>query len=229
MVKYVCNAFHALKVSFANEIGRLSRALGVDGLEVMRLVCEDRKLNLSPAYLRPGMAFGGSCLPKDLRSMVFQARRADVGVPLLEATLQSNEVHLKAAVDRVLGYGRPPTAIIGLSFKAGTDDLRESAVVRLAEALVGKGVPLKIYDRNVRLSALVGANRDYIQREIPHLSRLLVPSLPEALSDSRVIVVATDDPEVDRIPDLVSGEQVVLDLFGRLAGERRPRPEGICW
>lgn len=229
MVKYVCNAFHALKVSFANEVGRLSRALNVDGLEIMRLVCEDRRLNISPAYLRPGMAFGGSCLPKDLRSMVYEARRADVGVPLLEATLQSNEVHIRTAIDRVMAYGRPRTAVIGLSFKAGTDDLRESAVVRLAEALIGKGVPLKIYDRNVRLSALVGANRDYIQREIPHLSALLMPTLQETLQDSQVVVVATDDPEVDQIPGLLADGQVLLDLSGRLAADGRSRPGGICW
>lgn len=229
MVKYVCNAFHALKVTFANEVGRVSRALNVDALEVMNLVCEDRRLNISPAYLRPGMAFGGSCLPKDLRGMIFEARRADVGVPLLEATIQSNEIHIQAAIDRVLTYGRPRTAVLGLSFKAGTDDLRESAVVRLVEALIGKGVPLKIYDRNVHLSALVGANREYMQREIPHLSSLLVPTLQEALKESEVVVVATDDPEVDQIPELLSEGQILLDLSGRLAADGRTGPGGICW
>jgi GDP-mannose 6-dehydrogenase len=151
MVKYVSNAFHALKVSFAIEIGRLSHALGVDSLEVMRLPCEDRRLNISSAYLRPGMAFGGSCLPKDLRSLIHEARQVNVGVPLLEATIQSNEVHLRAAISRVLSLGRPMTAVVGLTTG---NEICESPVVRLVEGLLGKGVPVRIYDRNVRMSAL---------------------------------------------------------------------------
>ena len=229
LVKYVNNAFHALKVSFANEVGRLGRSLGVDSLEVMRLICEDRRLNISPAYLRPGMAFGGSCLPKDLRALVFKAKRADVPVPLLEATLQSNEAHLSAALNRILSHGRRRTAVLGLSFKAGTDDLRESPMVRLTEGLLGKGVPLKIYDRNVRLSALIGANREYIQKEIPHISSLLVEDLEDAVKDAEIIVVGTEDAEVERIQNLLRPEQVLIDLAGRLAANGRSRPEGICW
>jgi len=229
MAKYVCNAFHALKVTFANEVGRLSKGLQVDSLEVMRLVCEDKRLNISPAYLRPGMAFGGSCLPKDLRALVHESRRANVTTPLLEAILSSNDTHVRAALDRILGYGRPRTALLGLSFKAGTDDLRESAMVLLAEGLLGKGVPLRIYDRNVHLSSLVGANRDYIQREIPHLGTLLVPDLTEAVRDAEVVVVGTDDPEMDQVPGLLGPRQVLIDLFGRLAGADGAKVGGICW
>ena len=229
LAKYVNNAFHALKVAFANEVGRLGRARGVDSLEVMRLLCEDRRLNISPAYLRPGMAFGGSCLPKDLRALVYEARRADVGVPLLESILESNELHLRAATEKVLSYGRPRTSVVGLSFKAGTDDLRESPMVRLVEGLLGKGVPVRIYDQNVRLSSLIGANRDYIEREIPHIGSLLVENLTDALADAQVVVVGTDDPEVDHVPDLLKEGQVLIDLFGRLAGNGPARPGGICW
>jgi len=229
LVKYVNNAFHALKVTFANEIGRVARTLGVDSLEVMRLLCEDRKLNISPAYLRPGMAFGGSCLPKDLRALVYEGRRRDVSVPLLESILASNEAHLKAAMAKILSYGRPRTTVLGLSFKAGTDDLRESAMVLLVEGLLGKGVPVKIYDRNVHLSSLVGTNRDYIQKELPHVGSLLVESLPDALKDAEVVVVGTDDPEVDRVPGLLKEGQVLIDLFGRLVAKGTTRPEGICW
>ncbi len=229
LVKYVNNAFHALKVTFANEIGRLARTLGVDSLEVMRLLCEDRRLNISPAYLRPGMAFGGSCLPKDLRALVYEGRRRDVPVPLLESILASNETHLKAAMAKILSYGRPRTTVLGLSFKAGTDDLRESAMVLLVEGLLGKGVPVKIYDRNVHLSALVGTNKEYIQQELPHVGSLLVESLPDALRDAEVVVVGTDDPEVDRVPGLLREGQVLIDLFGRLVAGGKVRPEGICW
>jgi len=229
LVKYVNNAFHALKVSFANEVGRLSRTLGVDGLQVMRLLCEDRRLNISPAYLKPGMAFGGSCLPKDLRALVYEAKRSDVTVPLLESILLSNEAHLKAAMAKILAHGRPRTTVLGLSFKAGTDDLRESAMVLLVEGLLGKGVPVKIYDHNVHLSSLVGANREYIQREVPHIGSLLVGTLPEALKDAEVVVVGTDDPEVDQVPGMLREGQILVDLFGRLAADGRSRPGGICW
>ena len=229
LVKYVNNAFHALKVSFANEVGRLAKASGVDSLEVMKLLCEDRKLNISPAYLRPGMAFGGSCLPKDLRALLYEAKRRDVPAPLLASILASNETHLRAAVAKVLSYGRPRTALLGLSFKAGTDDLRESAMVLLAEGLLGKGIPLKIYDRNVRLSSLVGANRDYIEKEIPHIGSLLVETLPDALDDAEVVVIGSDDAEMDQVPDRLKDGQVLIDLFGRLVAKGGPRTQGICW
>jgi GDP-mannose 6-dehydrogenase len=229
MAKYVNNAFHALKVAFANEVGRLGRARGVDSLEVMNLLCEDGRLNISPVYLRPGMAFGGSCLPKDLRALAYEAKRADVRVPLLDGILESNEVHLKAATDRILGFGRPRTALVGLSFKAGTDDLRESPMVRLVENLLGKGVPVRIFDANVRLSALVGANKEYIEREVPHIGSLLVETLEVALRDAEVVVIGTDDPVVDGVPAMLKKDQVLIDLFGRLARDGRTRPGGICW
>ncbi len=229
LVKYVNNAFHALKVAFANEVGRLARTSGVDSLAVMRLLCEDRRLNISPAYLRPGMSFGGSCLPKDLRALVYEAKRRDVKAPLLDSILESNEAHLRAAMEKVLSYGRPRTTLVGLSFKAGTDDLRESAMVLLAEGLLGKGVPVRIHDRNVQLSSLVGANREYIQREIPHIGSLLVESLQEALDGAQVVVIGTDDPVVDQVPGMLREGQVLIDLFGRLAGDGKTRPEGICW
>jgi len=201
----------------------------VDSLEVMRLLCEDKRLNISPAYLRPGMAFGGSCLPKDLRALVYEAKRRDVSAPLLEAVLESNEIHLRAAKAKVLSYGRPRTAVLGLSFKAGTDDLRESSMVLLVEGLIGKGVPVKIYDRNVHLSSLMGANRQYIQQEIPHIGSLLVETLEEALADAEVVVVGTDDPEVDRVSGMLRDGQAVIDLFGRLAARKGKGAEGICW
>ena len=230
MAKYANNAFHALKVAFANEMGRLARAVGVDSLEVMRLLCEDRRLNISPVYLRPGMAFGGSCLPKDLRALIYQCRKVDVAAPLLEAILSSNEIHLKAALDRILSLGRPRTAILGLSFKPSTDDLRESAMVRLVEGLLGKGVPVRIYDRNVQLSSLLGANREYIQREIPHIGTLMVGTLSEAVRDADVVVVGSDDPEMDTVSGLIREGQTLIDLFGRIAAQNRDRrPEGICW
>jgi GDP-mannose 6-dehydrogenase len=175
------------------------------------------------------MAFGGSCLPKDLRALVYESRRADVTVPLLEAILSSNDLHVRAALDRILGYGRPRTALLGLSFKAGTDDLRESAMVRLAEGLLGKGVPLRIYDRNVHVSSLVGANREYIEREIPHLGSLLVSDLAETVRGAEVVVVGTDDPEMDRVPALLAPGQTLIDLFGRLAGREGTKVGGICW
>ncbi|PYQ10473.1 MAG: hypothetical protein DMH00_11110 [Acidobacteria bacterium] len=228
-MKYVNNAFHALKVAFANEVGRLAHTSGVDSLEVMRLLCDDRRLNISPAYLRPGMAFGGSCLPKDLRALVYEARRRDVAAPLLESILESNEAHLRAAIAKVLSYGRPRTAVLGLSFKAGTDDLRESAMVLLVEGLLSKGIPVKIFDRNVQLLSLVGTNREYVEREIPHIRTLLVGSMEDALRDAEVVVVGTDDPEVDSVPGQIREGQVLLDLSGRLAADGRNRPKGICW
>lgn len=227
-VKYLNNAFHALKVAFANEAGRLARAKGVDSFEAMRLLCEDRRLNISPAYLRPGMAFGGSCLPKDLRALVYEAGRGDVRVPLLEGVLDSNETHLKAAAGAILAHGRPRTLVVGLSFKAGTDDLRESPMVRLVETLIGRGVPVRVYDPRVRLSALVGANREYIEREIPHIGSLLVENLAEGLRDAELVVVGSDDPEVDRLPSLVRENQKLIDLVGRLAEQGKAKG-GVCW
>jgi len=229
MVKYVNNAFHALKISFANEVGRLAKAKGIDSLQIMRMLCEDRRLNISPAYLKPGMAFGGSCLPKDLRALLYEATQCGVSAPVLSAVIESNETHLNEAIKKVLQHGRPRTAVIGLSFKAGTDDLRESPMVRLVETLIGKGLPIKVFDRNVRLASLVGANREYIRREIPHLSKLLVERLEDALEDVDLVVVGSDDPEVERIPALLQKGQALVDLCGRLVGKSAAKVGGICW
>ena len=174
MVKYIDNSWHALKVTFANEIGRLSKAMGVDGRNAMRLFCMDTKLNLSEAYLKPGFAFGGSCLPKDVRALTYQGRLLDVDTPVLSSILSSNQLHIAQAMAMIRATGLRRVGMLGLSFKAGTDDLRESPLVTLAELLIGKGYELAVYDANVRLASLLGANREYILTHIPHIERLLV-------------------------------------------------------
>src|SRR5215218_5981131 len=196
MIKYADNSFHALKIGFANELGAICRALGVDSYAVMDIFLSDRKLNISPAYLRPGFAFGGSCLPKDLRGLVYAARRADVSVPLLSHVLPSNEEHLRRALDLVIASGKRKIGLFGLSLKPGTDDLRESPLVELAERLLGKGYDLRIYDSNVALSRLVGANREYIEGRLPHLGELLSHSADEVLAHAEVCVVGCTEPAV---------------------------------
>ncbi|MBV8146488.1 MAG: UDP-glucose/GDP-mannose dehydrogenase family protein, partial [Gammaproteobacteria bacterium] len=190
MVKYVDNSWHALKVAFANEVGRLSKAMGVDGRHVMRLFCTDTKLNVSSAYLRPGFAFGGSCLPKDVRALTYQGRLLDVDTPVLGSILASNQLHIAHALSMIHASGRRRIGLLGLSFKEGTDDLRESPIVTLAEQLIGKGYELLVYDQNVRLASLLGANREYILNHIPHIGRLMVDSAAELLEHAEVIVVA---------------------------------------
>jgi GDP-mannose 6-dehydrogenase len=231
MVKYVDNAFHATKIAFANEIGAVARAFDVDSHAVMEIVKADRKLNVSEAYMTPGFAFGGSCLPKDLRALLHAAGRRDVDLPLLESVLPSNEVHLQRVVDAVLAHGRRKVAIIGLSFKPGTDDLRESPLVELAERLLGKGCQLKIYDSEVSLSQLVGANRDYIESRIPHLSALLVDSVDEALADADVCVVGAPSP--DALHALASSNgRLLVDLVRLPDADRRRGSEGyvgVAW
>jgi GDP-mannose 6-dehydrogenase len=231
MVKYADNAFHATKIAFANEVGTACQALGVDAREVMRIFCTDVKLNISEAYLKPGFAFGGSCLPKDLRALVHAARRVDLELPLLESILPANERHLRRAVDLVLAAGGRRIALFGLSFKPGTDDLRESPLVELAERLLGKGYELRIHDSAVALSALVGANRAYVEEHIPHLSRLLVPSPEEALEGADVCVVGARTPEIDAA--LAAADAIrIVDLVGLPdAGNRARRGgyDGIVW
>jgi GDP-mannose 6-dehydrogenase len=211
MIKYADNAFHGLKIAFANEVGAICRALGVDSHQVMDVFLADRKLNVSPAYLRPGFAFGGSCLPKDLRGLVYAARRADVSVPLLSHVLPSNEEHLRRAFDLVTASGRRRIGLFGLSFKPGTDDLRESPLVELAERLLGKGYDLRIYDANVALSRLMGANLDYITGRLPHLGQLLSNSVDEVLAHAEVCVVGCTDPTVLAALD-TAGDRIVVDL-----------------
>ena len=194
MVKYADNAFHATKISFANELGALCKAMGIDSHEVMNLFCADTKLNISTAYLTPGFAFGGSCLPKDLRALTHAGRTLDLELPLLDSILRSNEGHLRRAVDMVMASGRGRVGLFGLSFKPGTDDLRESPLVELAEQLLGKGFDLRIYDPTVSLSTLMGANRDYVQQHIPHLSRLLVADAAEVMEHADVCVIGMRSP-----------------------------------
>jgi GDP-mannose 6-dehydrogenase len=231
MVKYADNAFHGLKIGFANEMGAICQALGLDSHDVMDLFLADTKLNISPAYLRPGFAFGGSCLPKDLRGLVYAAQRADVSVPILSNVLASNETHLRRAIDAVVAAGARKIGLLGLSFKPGTDDLRESPYAEMAERLLGKGFDLKIYDANVSMSRLVGANKQYIETVLPHLGELLTSSAQEVVDHAEVCIVACADPEV--IDALGSAEsKLVIDLV-RLpdARQRRARPGyvGIAW
>ncbi|NUR48792.1 MAG: UDP-glucose/GDP-mannose dehydrogenase family protein, partial [Hamadaea sp.] len=231
MAKYADNSFHGLKIAFANEMGAICRALGVDSHRMMDVFLADRKLNISPAYLRPGFAFGGSCLPKDLRGLVYAARRADVAVPLLSHVLPSNEEHLKRAVELVISTGKRKVGLFGLSFKPGTDDLRESPLVELAERLVGKGYELRIYDANVALSRLMGANREYIDGRLPHLGELLSDSADDVLDFAEVCVVGFADPALSPVLDR-AGDRPIIDLV-RLpdAETRRAHPGyvGLGW
>ena len=231
MTKYADNAFHGLKIGFANELGAVCRALGLDSHRVMDVFLADRKLNISPAYLRPGFAFGGSCLPKDLRGLVYAARRADVSVPILEHVLPSNEEHLRRAFELIAATGRRRIGLFGLSFKPGTDDLRESPLVELAERLVGKGYRVRIYDANVQLSRLMGANREYIENRLPHLGDLLSSSVEDVLAHAEVCVIGCKDPAVLQALHR-TGDRTVIDLV-RLpdADQRRAQPGyvGLGW
>jgi GDP-mannose 6-dehydrogenase len=229
-LKYACNAYHALKITFANEVGRLLGAVGVDARDVMNVFCEDERLNISTAYLRPGFAFGGSCLPKDMRALMHLARVNDVETPVLTGILRSNESHLRLAVRRVLDAEARDVALLGLSFKPETDDLRESPYVELAETLVGKGVRLRIYDPIVNPERLIGANRRYIESHLPHLQEMLVSTPDAALDGVRVAVVGTSDTATIRA--LVAARpDHVLDVHGRLGTEAEALPgyEGIAW
>ncbi|HYJ74160.1 MAG TPA: nucleotide sugar dehydrogenase [Kineosporiaceae bacterium] len=229
-LKYACNAFHATKVSFANEMGRVFRAYGVDAREVMEIFCEDRTLNISPAYLRPGFAFGGSCLPKDLRALLHMARVNDLDVPLLAGTLRSNELVVRDVLDRIVASPARSVALLGLSFKSDTDDLRESPNVELAERLLGKGFEVRIYDPIVNPQRLTGANLRYVQARLPHLSRLLARTPQEALDGSDTAVVATSEAAVVRALREAPPERIV-DLSGRLGEdvERIAGYEGLGW
>lgn len=231
MIKYVSNTFHALKITFANEIGNFCKKTGVDSHEVMRIFCLDTKLNVSPAYLKPGYAFGGSCLPKDLRALLHRARQEDLELPVLQAITRSNELQARLGVDAVLRTGKKRIGILGLSFKAGTDDLRESPLVYLTETLLGKGCELKIYDKNVSLARLTGANKQYIEKVIPHISSLLCPSLEEVAANSDVLVIGNRSPEITSLLHHTNGRQIIIDLvrIGESRIENNQNYQGLCW
>lgn len=230
MIKYVCNCFHALKVTFANEIGNICKAAGVDSHEVMDIFCQDTKLNLSSYYLKPGFAFGGSCLPKDLRAINYKAKELDVEVPVLSSILPSNRLQIEKAIDLALRTGKKRVGVLGFSFKAGTDDLRESPMVTLIETLIGKGLQLAIYDRDVSLARLFGANKEYIEREIPHVAQLMRGSMEEVLAESEVLIVGHPAEEFRGIESRLKDGQLVIDLVRILSTPtNNDSYQGICW
>lgn len=230
MVKYVDNCWHALKIGFANEIGNLSKAMGVDSHEVMNIFCLDTKLNISATYLKPGFAFGGSCLPKDLRALTYQARFHDLELPVLTSILPSNELQVRHGLQLIMNSGRKQVGILGFSFKAGTDDLRESPVIELIERLLGKGYDLRIYDRNVNVASLVGANRDFILNRIPHISRLMEQDMDAVLHHAHTVVIGNLDPDFKVVPSRLRPDQYLVDLV-RISDQRSGNGNysGICW
>jgi len=231
MMKYTSNAWHALKICFANEIGNLCKRVGVDSHDVMDIFCRDEKLNLSSCYLKPGFAFGGSCLPKDVRALQYRAKELDVELPVISQILPSNRLQIQQAFDQVMETGRKKIGLFGFSFKAGTDDLRESPIVILAEQLLGKGLSLCIYDKNVSLAKLVGSNKEYIEKQIPHLSSLLCNAVDEVIEKSEVIVVGNQSPEFADALRKCRADQIIIDLvrlpiYGSLL---QADYRGICW
>jgi len=230
MVKYTDNNWHALKVAFANEIGNICKAVGIDGHKVMEIFCQDTKLNLSPYYMKPGFAFGGSCLPKDVRALTYKARSLDLDLPVLNAIMPSNQRQVEKGIKMIMSHGKRKVGFLGFAFKAGTDDLRESPLVDVIEALIGKGYELKLFDKNVNLAALTGANRDYILNHIPHISRLMVQSMDEVLDFAEVLVIGNGAAEFKAIFERLQPGQVVVDLVRVSPNKSEPgRYDGICW
>jgi len=230
MVKYTDNVWHALKVGFANEIGNICKATNIDGHEVMEIFCKDTKLNLSPYYMKPGFAFGGSCLPKDVRALTYKARSLDVEVPILSSIIPSNQKQIDKGVSMVTEKGNRKIGILGFSFKAGTDDLRESPLVEVIERLLGKGYDIRLYDKNVKIASLVGANKDYILNHIPHISKLMVDSIEAVIDHAETIVIGNGSEEFTDVLDKLSGKQVLVDLV-RITDARSEegKYDGICW
>jgi GDP-mannose 6-dehydrogenase len=229
MVKYSCNAWHAVKVTFANEIGAIAKAAGVDGRAVMEIVCADTKLNISTYYMKPGFAFGGSCLPKDMRALVYRANQLDVDPPMLSAVMRSNKEQIEKAVELITSFGKRRISLLGLSFKSETDDLRESPLVELAETLIGKGYELRIFDRNVDYARVHGANRDYINEKIPHVSSLLNSNLEEVIDHGEVMIVGNRDAQFAKVLERVNGSRPTVDLVGFMNGVSQGHTQGICW
>lgn len=230
MVKYVDNVWHALKVGFANEIGNICKEIGADGHQVMNIFCQDTKLNISPYYMKPGFAFGGSCLPKDLRALTYMAKREDLVLPIINSIIPSNSLQVDRGLQMIMKTGHKKVGILGFSFKTGTDDLRESPVVEVIERLLGKGFDIRIYDKNVNLAKLFGANRDYILNTIPHISGMMVTSIEEILAHAETIVVGNADPDFFDIIERINDKQMVVDLV-RVSPERSREGvyDGICW
>lgn len=230
MVKYIDNTWHALKIGFANEIGNLCKALSIDSHKAMEIFCQDKKLNISPAYLSPGFAFGGSCLPKDLRALVYKAKSHDLQLPILGSILPSNELQIGRGLELIVRRGHKRVGILGFSFKAGTDDLRESPMIEIIERLIGKGFDLRIYDKNVHVASLVGANRDFILNRIPHISKLMVEDMNDVLHHAETIVIGNNEPSFRSVLGKLRGDQYVVDLV-RVAEPIKDNGhyDGICW
>jgi GDP-mannose 6-dehydrogenase len=232
MVKYLSNAFHAVKVTFANEVGTLCKHLGVDAQTVTEIFASDTRLNISPAYLSPGFAFGGSCLPKDVRALTYRAKELDLKLPMLESLLPSNAEHIDRALDAVMRTGKRKIAQLGLSFKAGTDDLRESPQVQLVKRLLGEGFEVKVWDRDVSLGRLAGSNRQYIEEVIPHIGSILSDDLEAVLRKAEVVIIGNKAASKDELSRHLRAHQIVIDLVN-LDRARRPDGveayEGICW
>jgi GDP-mannose 6-dehydrogenase len=230
MVKYVDNSWHALKIGFANEIGNLAKAFDIDAHAVMNIFCQDKKLNISPAYLMPGFAFGGSCLPKDLRALAYQAKMHDLQLPIMNSILPSNEMQVSRGMQLIMEKGHRKIGILGFSFKAGTDDLRESPMIEVIERLLGKGHDLRIYDKNVHIASLVGANRDFILNRIPHISKLMVEEMDAVLDHAQTVVIGNKDPDFQSVPGRLRNGQVLVD-FVRIDNRRseKGKYDGICW
>ncbi|MDH0625087.1 GDP-mannose 6-dehydrogenase [Pseudomonas chengduensis] len=229
MIKYTCNVWHAAKVTFANEIGNIAKAVGVDGREVMDVVCQDHKLNLSKYYMKPGFAFGGSCLPKDVRALNYRAGSLDVEAPLIGSLMRSNAAQVQKAFDIIASHDSRKVALLGLSFKAGTDDLRESPQVELAEMLIGKGFDLSIYDRNVEYARVHGANKEYIESKIPHVSSLLNSDLDDVVAKADIIVLGNSDERFAKLAEQAPSGKRVVDLVGFMPHASNGVAEGICW
>ncbi len=230
MTKYVDNSWHALKIGFANEIGNLCKSFSIDAHELMNIFFQDKKLNISPAYLLPGFAFGGSCLPKDLRALSYKAKTNDLELPILNSILLSNEIQVARGVQLIVDKGYKQVGVLGFSFKAGTDDLRESPLIEVIERLLGKGYDLRIYDKNVNMASLVGANRDFILNRIPHISRLMVDGIEPVLAHAQTVVIGNKDPDFNTVPERLRGNQKLVD-FVRITNGRNKNGnyDGICW
>jgi GDP-mannose 6-dehydrogenase len=230
MVKYIDNSWHALKIGFANEIGNVCKVLGIDAHAAMEIFCQDKKLNISSAYLLPGFAFGGSCLPKDLRALAYTAKMHDLELPILTSILPSNEIQVNRGLQLIMQKGHKKIGVLGFSFKAGTDDLRESPVIEVIERLLGKGYDLRIYDKNVNIASLVGANRDFILHRIPHISRLMVDHVDAILDHAETIVIGNKDPDFRNVHNQLRNGQSIVD-FVRITDRRsgNGKYDGICW